>query len=69
MDLEERQDGSWITGVPDGLDCGPYDCEEDAASGLATVVDVDSDQRLWAGDCHQPALSKGVSRLDDDGEV
>lgn len=32
MDLERRQDGWWITGLPDGPDCGPYDRKADAAS-------------------------------------
>ena len=30
MNIEKRSDGYWITGVPEGSDCGPYDRKADA---------------------------------------
>ena len=30
MDIKKRADGYWITNMPDGPDCGPYDRKADA---------------------------------------
>ncbi len=38
MDLEKRSDGYWITGVPDGPDCGPYDRKADAAADRRGMI-------------------------------
>jgi len=32
MKLKERSDGFWITGLPKGPDCGPYNTRKEADS-------------------------------------
>lgn len=42
MELEKRKDGWWITNMPDGGECGPYDTKAEAADdkrGLKRTFD------------------------------
>jgi hypothetical protein len=59
--LKHRDDGWWITGLPETEDCGPYDIRAEAKEDQEGLVDfffTENDRKSFTVDPDRPKLSQ-----------